>query len=438
MSIQRLNRPAENRLIAAIDELVQALQTIPGAMDSDRPAALTDTQLRAAPLRTSVTNWPVVQAESISNWPQTQAVSGPLTNAELRAVPIPTSISNWPQTQAVSGPLTDAELRAVPISTSISNWPQLQAVSGPLTDAELRAVPIPTSISNWPQTQAVSGPLTNTQLRATPVPASISNWPQVQVVSGPLTNTELRAAPMPISSYREDVALGARPGRTLVMVVGHNTSTGNGTELIVPWGGAAPPNTSADTLRIVSSSRDDAPNGTGLRRIRVQGVDADWNLQTAVYDLNGATPVTSVERWAGINSVVPVASGSACVNAGKVDLLASGSNRTMAQIPAGCGCAKQLLFHVPLRHRMVIDRVCLGALPKDGRGDGVTMCLVSLDVDTNSVRELCRTVVASGREHTSEPVFVINHRTAVYVMAIGLSRETSVWGCIGGIMVEGE
>lgn len=47
-------------------------------------------------------------------------VSGPLTDAELRATAVP-----------VSGPLTDAELRATAVP-----------VSGPLTDAELRAAPV--------------------------------------------------------------------------------------------------------------------------------------------------------------------------------------------------------------------------------------------------------------------------------------------------------
>jgi hypothetical protein len=75
-----------------------------------------------------------------------------------------------------------------------------QEVSGPVTDAELRAVPLPVSgavsVSNFPATQPVSGTvtvanpgLTDTQLRATAVP-----------VSGPLTDAQLRATPVPVSS----------------------------------------------------------------------------------------------------------------------------------------------------------------------------------------------------------------------------------------------
>jgi hypothetical protein len=71
------------------------------------------------------------------------------------------AVSNFPATQAVSGPLTDAQLRAtaVPISGTVST-----GLTQPLTDTQLRATAVP-----------VSGPLTDTQLRATPVDVSITN-----------------------------------------------------------------------------------------------------------------------------------------------------------------------------------------------------------------------------------------------------------------------
>lgn len=59
------------------------------------------------------------------------------------------------ETLAVSGPLTDTQLRATAVP-----------VSGPLTDTQLRATAVP-----------VSGPLTDTQLRATAVPVSAESLP---------------------------------------------------------------------------------------------------------------------------------------------------------------------------------------------------------------------------------------------------------------------
>jgi hypothetical protein len=95
---------------------------------------LTDGQLRASPVE--------VTGDFSSDG---------LTDAELRVTPVPVSgtvnVGNFPPVQAVSGPLTDSELRASAVP-----------VSGPLTDVQLRAAAVP-----------VSGPLTDTQLRATPV-----------------------------------------------------------------------------------------------------------------------------------------------------------------------------------------------------------------------------------------------------------------------------
>lgn len=64
-------------------------------------------------------------------------------------------------TQPVSGPLTDTQLRATPVPVSGT------VATGALTDTQLRATPVPVS-----GTVTASGPLTDTQLRATAVPVS--------------------------------------------------------------------------------------------------------------------------------------------------------------------------------------------------------------------------------------------------------------------------
>lgn len=81
-------------------------------------------------------------------------------------------------TQPVSGPLTDAQLRASAVP-----------ISGALTDTQLRATPVPVS-----GTVTATGPLTDTQLRATPVPVS-----GTVTATGPLTDTQLRATAVPVS-----------------------------------------------------------------------------------------------------------------------------------------------------------------------------------------------------------------------------------------------
>lgn len=130
----------------------------PSTVGGGGPAGggLTDAELRATPVPVSGT-----------------VVTGGLTDTQLRATAVP-----------VSGPLTDAQLRAaaVPVSGTVT-------ASGPLTDTQLRATPVPVS-----GTITASGPLTDTQLRATPVPVS-----GTVTATGPLTDTQLRATAVPVS-----------------------------------------------------------------------------------------------------------------------------------------------------------------------------------------------------------------------------------------------
>lgn len=86
----------------------------------------------------------------------TVAVSGPLTDTQLRATAVPVSGTFWQATQPVSG------------SVSVSNLPATQSVSGTV------GVSGTVTVDGSGVTQPVSGPLTDTQLRATPVPVSWS------------------------------------------------------------------------------------------------------------------------------------------------------------------------------------------------------------------------------------------------------------------------
>lgn len=104
------------------------------------------------------------------------AVTGPATDTQLRATPLPVSGT------VTTGGLTDAQLRAtaVPVSGTVT------ATTGGLTDAQLRATPVPVS-----GTVTATGPLTDTQLRAANVfvhevnSDNLLDW--VAGVNGPLT-----------------------------------------------------------------------------------------------------------------------------------------------------------------------------------------------------------------------------------------------------------
>ena len=150
---------------------------------------------------------------------------GGLTNAELRASPVPVSVSGVAtaanQTTGnsslssidgklpvlVSGRLpVDGSGVTQPVSGTF--WQATQPVSGPLTDVQLRATAVPVSGTFWQATQpisgsvsitgtaAVSGPLTDTELRATAVPVSGTFWQATQPVSA-------SALPLPTGAATE-------------------------------------------------------------------------------------------------------------------------------------------------------------------------------------------------------------------------------------------
>ena len=162
------------------------------------------------------------------------AVTGPLTDAQLRASVVPTT--------------DDHTTAALPLSVRLSDGAAFYNASGggggnlataakgataagnptsENTDANTQS--LHTRITNaslavtgtfWQATQPVSGPLTDTQLRATPVPVSLTSTTitGTVAVTGPLTDTQLRATPVPVSGTISAAQSGAwSTGRTWVL-----------------------------------------------------------------------------------------------------------------------------------------------------------------------------------------------------------------------------
>jgi hypothetical protein len=231
---------------------------------------LTDTQLRATAVPVS---GPLTDTELRAT---AVPVSGPLTDVQLRATAVPVS-GPLTDTQLratavpVSGPLTDTQLRAtaVPVSGTVT-------ATGPLTDAELRAAAVP-----------VSGPLTDTELRATAVP-----------VSGPLTDTELRATAVPVSGPLTDTQLRA----TAVPVSGPLTDTQlratavpvSAASLPLPTGAAT-----ETTLNAFSAKSMSAMINNPFDEVVVTYVGATTRIDTVVYKLATVTVNTLTLSYDG-------------------------------------------------------------------------------------------------------------------------------------------
>lgn len=119
----------------------------------------------------------------------TQPVSGPLTDTELRATPVPVTIPTPVPVTDNAGSLT------VDGSVSITGS---VAVTGPLTDTQLRATPVP-----------VSGSVTTTPSVATGSIVTVSTLPASTNTTILAANSNRRAAIIVVAKAATYVKFGA-------------------------------------------------------------------------------------------------------------------------------------------------------------------------------------------------------------------------------------
>jgi hypothetical protein len=146
--------PADTGQVAIPVRVISQLGAVAGGAPG---GGLTDAELRASPVPVSISG----------------GAGGGLTDIQLRASPVP--VSGFPATQPVSGSIAVSNLpgiQAVSGTVGVNNFPATQPVSGSV------------GVNNWPASQLVSGPLTDTQLRAAAVPVSVGNFPASQPVTG--------------------------------------------------------------------------------------------------------------------------------------------------------------------------------------------------------------------------------------------------------------
>ena len=124
---------------------------------------------------------------------QTIAATGPVTDTQLRATPVPVSgtvtANAGTGTLAVSGPLTDTQIRAtaLPVSGSVTanlgtiadvaTQTTLSSLNGKVTTCNTGAVVVSSG------TITATGPLTDTEIRATALPVSLASVPSHAVTN---------------------------------------------------------------------------------------------------------------------------------------------------------------------------------------------------------------------------------------------------------------
>lgn len=330
-----------------------------------------------------------------------QPVSGPLTDAQLRATPVPVSGT------VATGGLTDAQLRAspVPVSGTVS--------TGGLTDSELRAAPVPVSAAALPlpagastaaaQTTgnaslasidsklsapvAVSGPLTDAQLRATPVPVSGT----VGLLSGQFINS----LPIELAVSSQMVMPGGKDAHN-VFIIGRRTLGYNSTTVLQDLAqyldtsqDALNPVSTLTTYYIRSSNANDTAAGTGSRTVRIVWLDSSGNQQVTTATMNGTTGVSLGSGFKYFQWAEVATAGTAETPIGNITISSVAGAPTTAQIVEyiGSGGNRSLSarYMVPTGYTAFLSRWYLnsiGAANQDARlraqvfADDHTLCSV--------------------------------------------------------------
>jgi len=172
------------------------------------------------------------------------------------------------------------------------------------------------------------------------------------------------------TDYHTEVALGLRQGATTENIFGYNNDidTNTGPEIIAAFGGTFSFLTTGEILNIESDSTDDTLAGTGAQRIIIWGVDQDWNPAIAVVEMNGTTVVTTTSEWIGINRVAIFKAGSSLGNQGNISISGSSSAINLALMPAGEGTSQQMIYYVPVGHKLLLEWIYFNVIKTTGGG----------------------------------------------------------------------
>lgn len=117
-------------------------------------------------------------------------------------------------------------------------------------------------------------------------------------------------------------------------------------------GGAYPFPPVAATTTAVSAAATDTPGGTGVSKIEVQGVDADFNYAVERIDLAGLTPVTLQTQFFRVFRAIGLVAGSSETNDGDISVSVDGT--VVALILAGNGQTAMAIFTVPIGQPAVV------------------------------------------------------------------------------------
>lgn len=149
----------------------------------------------------------------------------------------------------------------------------------------------------------------------------------------------------PLGDFGLNVQLGLVAGVSVVHKFGRNPDIDISSGFEDLWNGGGDYTgfnaTVAETVEVFSSDTNDTLLGTGARTVVLIGLDANLVEQTETLELNGTTPVNSVNQYLRLDRSLVLTAGSSGKNAGEITMrqnvtianvfvvIPTGGNRTL-------------------------------------------------------------------------------------------------------------
>lgn len=179
--------------------------------------------------------------------------------------------------------------------------------------------------------------------------------------------TETNPFPVTVTNGWElNLAQGLVEGYSFIEKFGRGTLSTNtlttlydnsATVPLYPWP------TTASTLVVTSDDTSDNATGDGARTVEVQGLDADYNLQTVILTVGGSA---SVETFIRVFRAKVLTAGATGNNEGNVDIEDTGGN-VLARISKygnnipGAGQTYMALYTVPAGKTAYLQQWCVSS-----------------------------------------------------------------------------
>jgi len=146
-----------------------------------------------------------------------------------------------------------------------------------------------------------------------------------------------------------DNANSGQPGRSFGYVFGHRSAVNNA--LCDLWDGPTCTYVfpaAAQQMAFVSSSAADTLAGTGVQKMHIHYLDANYAMQQETVSMNGVTPVpTAATNILRINSSHTWQVGTGGTSAGNISLTNLAGTVTYAYMNVGQNTARQAIYTVP-------------------------------------------------------------------------------------------